>query len=184
MRDRITGDDNAVADDPTETPAAAPTPSGSLVPVGADFGVTDFDPQGDGGENSGRVGALVDGDPSTLWVTEGYSTRRLGGLKEGVGLLIVLEPGQTFDQLILRSPTVGWTAELRVSDVPAEAIRSLVDFGGPVSTLTDIDARVDPLRVDLDGLQGSALLVWITDLGPNVDDDGRSRVRIGELAVM
>ncbi|MGH1564364.1 protein kinase [Mumia sp. DW29H23] len=61
-----------------------------------DFGVKDavsFDPapDGDGDENPDQVDLAFDGNPETAWTTREYYRRDdLGGLKDGVGLLIDL----------------------------------------------------------------------------------------------
>lgn len=53
---------------------------------------TDFDPQGsDGEENPLDAPLAIDGDPSTAWTTSRYfGSPELGGLKDGVGLLVDL----------------------------------------------------------------------------------------------
>ena len=76
------------------------TPSGngcddpSASAGGARLAVTealDFDPLGDGSENSGEVERVVDGDPASGWQTiTYYNNPALGGLKPGVGVLLDL----------------------------------------------------------------------------------------------
>jgi len=53
---------------------------------------TDFDPQGsDGSENPKQAPLAIDGDPDTAWTTSRYfGSAELGGLKDGVGLVVDL----------------------------------------------------------------------------------------------
>ena len=54
--------------------------------------VDDFDPEGDDRENPGDTDLAVDGDASTGWKTTTYFNQpRLGGLKNGVGLVLDLD---------------------------------------------------------------------------------------------
>lgn len=75
-------------------PAAEPPPEASRAVV--DLGVKSvesFDPapDGDGQESPGTVALATDGDPATSWITMEYYRRNdLGGLKDGVGLLLDL----------------------------------------------------------------------------------------------
>ncbi len=97
--------------DETGSSSSSPSASASQA-AGQDWpirGVSDFDPQGDGTENSESAGLAIDGDPTTAWDTLTYRNRPdLGGLKDGVGLVVDL--GRQRDvgsvSLVLRgSPT-------------------------------------------------------------------------------
>ena len=48
-----------------------------------------YDPYGEGGENDGSVGLVIDGDPSTTWRTERYRDP-IELLKPGVGLTVAV----------------------------------------------------------------------------------------------
>lgn len=75
--------------DPGVAPSASP--SGRVGPLEI-TSIADFDPEGtDGAENADEVQLAVDGDPATGWTTSTYFSRpTLGGLKDGVGLMIDL----------------------------------------------------------------------------------------------
>src|SRR5690606_16643463 len=45
---------------------------------------------GEGTENDDLTGQIFDGDPSTFWYSENYRDRNLGGLKDGVGVIVSL----------------------------------------------------------------------------------------------
>lgn len=55
--------------------------------------VTDFDPQGTGGEHPDEVDLAIDGDPSTAWTTENYQDPLSALGKDGVGLVMDLGDG-------------------------------------------------------------------------------------------
>ena len=137
--------------------------------------VSDFDPApGDGIERSDRIGLLLDRDLATKWTSEGYDTRKFGNLKDGVGIILVLNERETLTELSATSPTQGWAASVHVADA---AGATLADWGEP------LDARVNiagDTTFDLRGVRGQAVLLWITDLG---DAPPRLRIEIAELAL-
>jgi hypothetical protein len=127
-----------------------------------------FDPEGDGSENNGELPNLTDDDAGTAWRTDHYNSRQLGGLKSGVGVVLPASAPTTFRSLIVHSPSPGWSASVYVAD---EAATTLAGWGRPVATIrTGGDATVD-----LGGQRGGAVLLWITDLGPD------QRVSISEV---
>ncbi|MBA2528895.1 MAG: protein kinase [Euzebyales bacterium] len=89
--------------------------------------VASFDPPtpsgvrqgGDGRENDGTLPALTDGDASTTWSTETYSTNDFGGLKNGVGFVLDLGAPQRVSAVELQATTPGVSYELYSGDEPA-----------------------------------------------------------------
>ncbi|SHL65146.1 protein kinase family protein [Actinacidiphila paucisporea] len=164
---------------PTTSPHAnqnpAPPPATPLTIVSA----KDFDPPpGNGSETSSQIDRLKDHDPNTYWETSWYTTADLGGLKDGVG--VILDLG----------------AEHRVSGVTVSLKGGETDlelWAAPSGT------NAQPTR--LDGFQkvtggsgtqqvalkpgtrvtGRYLLVWLTKLPK--DSDGTFRGRISEISV-
>ena len=123
-------------------------------------GVRSFDPDGDGREHDGELGALHDRDPSTTWDTERYGDSRFGGLKDGVGVIVELERPRALAELRVTAVESGWEARVYL----AEASRpSLGAWGPPVAGVRG-DART--ARLDLGRRQAGAVLLWITRLGP------------------
>jgi serine/threonine-protein kinase len=118
-----------------------------------------FDPQGSGGEHDDELTALLDGDPATVWTTEAYRSRDLGGLKDGVGVVLTLAEVAQLDQLRVTSPTQDWSASVYVADAPAA---DLAGWGERAAIEEGIDGDV---TFDLGGATGGAVLLWITDLG-------------------
>ncbi|MFN2608321.1 MAG: protein kinase, partial [Acidimicrobiales bacterium] len=135
---------------------------------------TAFDPPpGDGQEHSELVGNLIDGDPATAWNTEQYGSRQFGGIKPGVGFVLTLDGPHKLSSLDVTSSSHGWGASVYVADSAASTAPP-GDWGTAVASKTGIDGNTS---FDLQGHQGSVVLVWITDLG-----DATS-VSIAEVAV-
>ncbi len=128
-----------------------------------------IDPTGDG-EHDDEVGFATDGDPRTSWRTETYRTRDFGGAKEGVGLVLTTGDPAALDHLNVITESQGWSAQIFVADKPSQ---DLADWGPPVTSATGIGGEV---RFALDGATGSAVLIWITELGTQPN-----RVAINEV---
>ncbi len=133
-------------------------PGGASAAV-AVTGVESFDPFGSGGEHDDELPALLDPDPGTAWTSEKYNSPDLGGLKDGVGVVLSLAEVAELDELALSSPTQGWAAAVYVAERPAA---NLAGWGDPVDTKEGIEGDA---TFDLGGQSGGAVLVWITDLG-------------------
>lgn len=137
--------------------------------------VVDFDPEGDDRQESpSRLVLINDGDPSRGWQTERYTTSEFGNLKQGVGLIVDVEPVLRFDEIAVRSPSRGWSMELYISDEPSAVVD---DWGEAVASGQDIAGDIvftDP------GVGGRSILIWITKL----DDDPEHRVVITDIEVV
>jgi eukaryotic-like serine/threonine-protein kinase len=139
-------------------------------------GAAAFDPAGDGKENDDRVDNVRDGDPTTVWRTEGYNDRDITRLKPGVGIVLTLASSAVLDHLEVDSPTNDWHAVIYVADAPAD---SLAGWGEPVETTEGLPAG--PNVIDLHGQRGSAVLIWIVDRG---DAPGRAPAEIQDVRVL
>ncbi|HEV2809883.1 MAG TPA: protein kinase, partial [Acidimicrobiales bacterium] len=135
-----------------------PRSAGPEGPV-AITGTASFDPFGSGGEHDEELSRLLDNNPDTAWTTEEYNSPDLGGLKQGVGVVLTLAQATALDRLEISSPTEGWAASVYVADRPAT---TLAGWGEAVATEDDIGGDVS---FDLGGASGEAVLVWITHLG-------------------
>jgi serine/threonine-protein kinase len=118
-----------------------------------------FDPHGSGGEHDEALPNLVDGNESTSWTTEQYANSHFGGIKDGVGFILEIEGSKKLHQLQVHSPNHGWAASVYVADAPKSTLEG---WGDPVTTQTGIDGDA---TFDLKSRSGSAVLVWLTDLG-------------------
>lgn len=155
--------------------SASPTASGTATPPAAVLDiveVSDFDPPpGDGEENSEQAPLAVDGDPGTAWRTVTYFNRpNLGGLKDGVGLLLDLGSSQQVGSVALQ--LVGSPTDLRLfgAEEPGE---SLADFIR-LAKVNDAGSTVT-LR-PTEPAQARYLLVWLTELPPDGVDAYRGGI--------
>jgi serine/threonine-protein kinase len=145
------------------------TPLGSDDPLGVSA-VTDFDPLGRGGEHPELAANVIDGDPATAWTTEQYNSE-LSSLKAGVGLVLTLASPSSVSEVAVTTETRGWAAEIYVADAPAP---DLAGWGAPRASASALSGNH---TFDVDGADGSAVLVWLTDVG----DTGRAV--LGEIEV-
>jgi len=135
--------------------------------------VSAFDPPpGDGREHDSELDFLVDGDPATTWTTEQYASSHLTQLKPGVGVVFRLDGAHKLGQMRITSATKGWGVEILVADA-LKTTRAA--WGTPAATKEIAGGET---TIDLGGRSGSAVLLWITDLG-----DNNSAVSIGEVTL-
>lgn len=132
---------------PTPKPEATPPKPAPFVRLAA-VGV--LDPEGDGRENDEQAPLAVDGNQTTAWETERYSSF----FKGGVGL--VLDPGRTvrLERVIVTTGTPGYTAAIRAGG-SATGPFTTVAAAKPVAERTVFVVRRRPARY---------VVVWITDL--------------------
>jgi serine/threonine-protein kinase len=119
-------------------------------------GVTDYDPQGNGGEHSETAPLATDKNPATAWTTETYGNQDFGGLKDGVGLVLDAGSSVKLAQVTVDTPTPGFTAEIQVGDSQT----------GPFTTDSSSQTVSSPATFDLQGKTGQYYVVWITQLPP------------------
>jgi eukaryotic-like serine/threonine-protein kinase len=142
----------------------AATPAGSYNP-----------PPGDGSEHPERVGAAVDGNPSTSWDTQTYASRNFGSLKPGVGLYLRTQNPVSARAIRISTPTPGWTGQIYASNTDSPP--SSLNGWAPVSPMTTVDSEQQQLPVDTQGRPYRYYLLWISVLPPS------DRAQISELAL-
>ncbi|HKC77422.1 MAG TPA: protein kinase, partial [Gaiellaceae bacterium] len=122
-------------------------------------GVTDYDPQGDGGELSSTAPNATDGVQSTYWATETYNTQDWGGLKDGLGLVLDAGRSVKLSQLTVTTPTFGsgFTARVEVG----------ASQGGPFAVDSGTKTVGARTTFTLQGKSGRYWVVWLTLLGPD-----------------
>jgi len=130
------------------------------------------DPEGDGRESDKRIAEAVDGDPDTAWRTERYTDAAIR-VKSGVGMYVTLKEATRLSQLVIDSPSSGWTAAAYV--VEGAPGKDIAAWGEPLGRQEDIAGGT--VTFDLEGRTGSAVLLWITHVGT------ANRVDISELKV-
>jgi serine/threonine-protein kinase len=131
-----------------------------------------FDPEGDGRESDKRIAEAVDGKLDTAWRTERYTDAAIR-VKSGVGMYVTLTEATKLSQLVIESPSSGWTAAAYVVEgAPGKDIGA---WGEPLGKQEDIPEGT--ATFDLQGRKGSAVLLWITHVGT------ANRVDISEIKV-
>jgi hypothetical protein len=140
----------------TTTVTTAPKGSLQLASVGT------FDPQGDDRENDASTGTVADGNVATGWSTEVYNSATFTSRKRGVGLVLNLPGTAQVDRLEIDSAPEGWSGSVFV--LPAGGLETFdPDQAQPDGT---VDGAATSVNVGLDGRDGSIVLLWFTDLGP------------------
>ncbi|HET7658874.1 MAG TPA: hypothetical protein VFK66_00700, partial [Oryzihumus sp.] len=158
---------------PATRPSSAP-PTSSAPTSSAPIAVVDasgFDPEGDQSEKDSSASRVLDGDPSTVWTSEGYNSPSFGGLKKGVGVI-----------LDLGSPKTVHSARLTLGNGPAD----VTVYAAPsrsldgVSTIGEVQGASDSATVTAptDLPPARYVIVWFT-LIPQ--DGGRYRASLADI---
>ncbi|MGH3507914.1 MAG: hypothetical protein ACRDO2_11990, partial [Nocardioidaceae bacterium] len=137
----------------------------------------DFDPPpGSGDENPELVDLAIDDDPGSAWETLRYDNNpELGGIKEGVGLVLDLGQATDVSEVAATLQGEGTTIELRVAPESAATAPSgsaddyrlvdeVIDAGSTATFTLD-----KPVRTRY-------LLLWLTKLPPETSSTFRGRV--------
>ncbi|MDQ1404107.1 MAG: eukaryotic-like serine/threonine-protein kinase [Actinomycetota bacterium] len=156
------------------TPRAAGTGSSSGQQALAIAATHSFDPppKGDGSEKEDQAALATDGNPATAWSTSRYNSRAWGGLKDGLGIYVELSASHSLDRLVVTSASRGWTGEVFVA---SRAANTLAGWGQPVAHQANVSS--EKATFELGGAKGKAVLLWITDPGPD------QRFQVSELNV-
>ncbi|HSC20457.1 MAG TPA: hypothetical protein VLC07_01900, partial [Solirubrobacterales bacterium] len=148
-------------------------------------GVSDYDPQGDGEEDPETVNLAIDGNPTgTAWSSEHYDTDTFAGTKEGtdpgVGLYVTAKSTGTPSEMIIRTPTPGWDAEIFAS--PSGPPEEVTEWGEPVGEVTDAK-ELEEIDLHL-GSPAKYFLIWFNKAAPARDQEGRYQVEISDVKLI
>ena len=103
--------------------ASTSAPSSASVGTGAKVQIANaqaIDPQGDHSENNANAPKVIDGDVTTYWQSEYYTSQTFAGTnKSGVGLVLDLGSKTTVTAVTLDYRGAGGTVELRTNADPA-----------------------------------------------------------------
>ncbi|HEX4248176.1 MAG TPA: protein kinase family protein [Pseudonocardia sp.] len=122
-----------------------------------------FDPTGDP-DNPGRVGRVVDDDPSSSWGTYIYH-QPFPALKPGVGIMVSFSSPVQLSTLTIASPSVGSQMEIRSAPTPDATFAQTIPIGNAT-------VAGNNTVVSLTGSQPvQNVLVWITKLGGGGDQN-------------
>lgn len=159
--------------------SAQPSPAGPIN-IAA---VRDFDPEADGGngeEFPDKVSNITDGNPATTWTTMRYLRRpQLGGLKDGVGLVIDLGKPQPVGSVDITFVGKGATnVELRAPKGDTASMKTADDWN-VVAKNRAAPAGTASITPDAE-LTTRYLLVYLTKLPPV---EGGFQAAIAEIQV-
>lgn len=155
----------------------SPSPTGDLQELTVEA-VEDHDPLGDGEEHGEEAPLATDGDPESAWLTEHYTSPDLGGIKPGVGLMLDLGSTRDVREIVILSPSPGWTFEIHGSEDPG-------DFDDPSSPFEDENGETSFVAEEETALafpdaRARYVLIWITELS---EHEGEYRTLIAEAAL-
>jgi serine/threonine-protein kinase len=146
---------------------------------------SDYDPQGDGEEDPETVGLAVDGNPTgTAWSSEHYDTDTFAGTKTGpdpgVGLYVTTKSTARPQEMIVRTPTPGWDAQVfaAASGPPEE----LSEWGEPIADITDAQG-LEEVELHL-GSPAKYFLIWFNRAATARDQEGRYQVEISDVKLV
>ncbi|MDX6635625.1 MAG: eukaryotic-like serine/threonine-protein kinase [Solirubrobacterales bacterium] len=146
---------------------------------------SDYDPQGDDSEDPEAVSLAVDGNPTTTaWSSEHYDTEDFAGTKTGpnpgVGLYVVSKSTTTPSEMLVRSPSPGWDAEIYAS--PSGPPEELSEWGEPVGEVSDAEKN-EEVELHL-GSPAKYFLLWFTKAAPSQEQEGRYQVEISDVKLI
>jgi serine/threonine-protein kinase len=131
-----------------------------------------YDPIGGDGEHDDQAIAAIDDDRTSAWSTETY---RSGLGKAGVGLYVDASPGVAARQMMLRTPTPGWSGAVYAAT--SGPPRAMGAGWRKVADLANVQPR-QTVRLNTAGRAYRYYLVWITALPAN-----EQRASISSLAL-
>ena len=171
---------SAVSPRPVITASTAPRPTATVPPPVIDqalpiIRVSDFDPLGNGRENSDLAPLAIDGKPATAWTTVVYASDYLSG-KPGVGLLLDLGAPRPVSAVKLTLVGPGTDLEIRTSEKVSDDPAAYTPFAAATAAPEDIVLRA-PKPVT-----ARYVLIWITRVSSNPDSGYQGG--IGELTVL
>lgn len=138
-----------------------------------------FDPLGDGSEHGQNAPKAYDGDPETVWNTEGYQDP-MGLTKSGVGLLLDLGESQEVHELDLTVPQNTYGVQVRVSDTRSSTgvSEEALDSEMPVAWEGQVSGE-ETIELD-ESASGQYVVIWFTEMP---SDGGTYRGTVHEVEV-
>jgi hypothetical protein len=156
---------------PGQTPTQAPSTEATGQPL-AILKAAGFDPEGDGQERNSEAARVYDGDKSTFWSSEGYASANLGGLKDGVGVIVDLGQTAKVKQVELVLPDAADVTVYVNEDNTRAGATELGSSSGKKGTVTITGDKP---------ATGKFVIVWFTKLSQV--SDGRFRATLAEITV-
>jgi serine/threonine-protein kinase len=149
----------ALADEPAGNAAPPAAPVAGPLPI---VSAADYDPEGDQRESPDDVPLVLDDDTATVWTTEQYRDRDVGGLKPGVGLVLDLGSPKRVERVDVATPDEGWDASVYTGDTVPDGIAA---WGEPRFSGQGLAGPEAQLALDAPA-RARYVLFWITNLPP------------------
>ena len=146
---------------------------------------SDYDPAGDGEEDPETVSLAIDGNPTTTaWSSEHYDDDTFAGTKSGenpgVGLYVTAKSTTKPGEMIVKTPTPGWDAQIYAS--PSGPPEELSEWGEPVGEVTDAS---DSEEIELHlGSPAKYFLIWFNRASPARDQAGRYQIEVSDVKLI
>jgi hypothetical protein len=164
---------------PTETGEAPvePTPEKTeepKLPAPEVAGAELFTQGGGEPDHTDQIDRLTDGDPGTFWSTQHYASPDFGGIKDGVGMRVSFAEKSTVKAItVTTARNNGGTLELR----SVKGDGTLGDVLATGEFVGDGEVRLEPEKP----VDASQVALYIPDLPPDSNENGRYRARIAEI---
>src|SRR5690606_18607917 len=139
--------------------------------------VVDFDPQSeDGRENPDQTALIIDDDPNTGWTTSTYFNRAdLGGLKDGVGVILDLGRVREIEQV--RLTRAGAPPHRALLTAPSTFPTAPRDIRGLRAMTTLNGAGEDVSAASPAQTRTRYVVVWLRSLPSVADGQYRGEIR-------
>ena len=127
-------------------------------------------------DNADQQDRMTDGDPETFWSTKHYQSADYGGLKEGAGVRLTFAEQSTLRTVkVTTARNSGGLIELRAvhDDGSLGDVLASGELAGDGEVLLEAPEPVEADKVAL----------WIPELPPDSNEQGRYRARIAEIQV-
>jgi serine/threonine-protein kinase len=161
--------------------SSAAAASGAPIELAA---AKDFDPEGTGGEHPELTRDAIDGNDSTAWMTETYTTSPILSEdgKSGVGLIVDTGKPVGARQMIVRSADGGWDARIygAATGPPAEAPGTSSGWGGAIGSASGASTNQTIQLNQAPDARYRFYLIWITKLS-TTNVEGGYNVQIDEV---
>ncbi|MFC0000687.1 hypothetical protein ACFFLC_07950, partial [Brachybacterium conglomeratum] len=158
--------------EPTPTDTEEPElPAPELTGVEVFTQGTDLEP-----DNADQQDRMTDGDPGTFWSTKHYQSADYGGLKEGTGVRLTFAEQSTLRTVkVTTARNSGGLIELR----------AVHDDGslGDVLASGELAGDGEVLLETPEPVEADEVALWIPELPPDSNEQGRYRARIAEIQV-
>jgi eukaryotic-like serine/threonine-protein kinase len=164
----------------TLAPAVAPPVAAGPATITA---ISTFDPDGDGEENAADAAlGRADGNPSTSWATECYSSQYMGA-KQGVGLVVSFD---TPMQQALAVDVINAPYQLRFFATDAAAVPTDLASWGPELGTKAFASAPETVTSAIPAVPVMHMLVLLNELGEDgtCTDAHPYRGRLGEITLV